>query len=255
MTDNKNIHSTMLTEQQDVLKTIKKCRDNVKNFEKTCNFDTCRTLVDEIILSINNFTTKYRKDLTPDSTYTFDTLVDSYRSKIKTYEYFQILNNKKKNITNFRTDMIFKQRRKTTSDDVRLPTEAEGETNDYVVVPKDTINDNIKEIIEICDFLINDFDTFDSNRFRVIQDESFNIISEKSFFVDNNFISENHKNDLKIMKKEFESLYFDDKSGKELCGHVKELNDEIKFIKSEYSKKYKKYSALKNLYESIKKQK
>jgi hypothetical protein len=245
----------MIEEQQGLFLTIRKQKENLNGFEASQNYDLANRMVEEIISSLNNFLTKYSSDINKDNNtqLRFTALISSYESKKKTYEYLTFIQEKKKTIVQVRTENIFKARRKTSSNDIDENEAKLEEANDYVYIPKDSINDNIKDTIELCDVILSELNAFDINRFKVIQDESFDIITQKSFFIDNTFMPENHRNVIKSLRNKLESLYIQEKTIDNIADRVKQLNDVIRLVKEEYRRRFNKYKLLKTLLKDDKK--
>jgi hypothetical protein len=245
-------NTKLIEEQQDLLSTIRKLKESVLDFESSGNYNKAQSQVGEIISSLNNFLSRYNNNTDTNNLNQFKVLLTTYENKKKDYDYLIYIQGKRKNIEHVRIENIYKTRRKSSNDLEERENAPIEEGGDYVYIPKDSINDIIKDAVELCDAMLGDFHTFDINRFKVIQDESFDIITQKSFVIDNNFVPENHKNGMRLFKKKLEGLFMQDKAHNEMTNKVKRLNEEIGFIKGEYCRKFKKYKVLKNLYQTAK---
>lgn len=242
--------ASILLEKETLMNDIKILSKDVKDLENTKNYTTATEKLGVLIVMIKNFIDKNKTFIPRDNIIWYNTLIQSYEDKKKSYEYFSFLAEKTSLIKKKMTEKYLGNNKNKNKDE--NVDSSQTQIEEYEFVKSSSSIDILKDIIEIAGSLIKYYEiqieNNDRNRknFNVKQVQSF-----ESFYIydyQNNSHSHNiidrYIEEVKGIKSECESLL----ESNELDGNVtKGLQKQIGIIKEEFQKIYPKYINLREL--------
>jgi hypothetical protein len=235
------------SEKQYIFTNIKIISNKIKEYEKSKNYPIAIESINDIISILKEYITKNKANITQVEQFSFNTLIDSYTHKLKSYDYLKYVDDKKKLINEKSFDKYLKKKK---TDDYTENTSI----IDYEVIPSNKIIDALNQIIELCNNLVRYYNEYETenktDNFKQIQQSSMesyyvyerqNITNEMS-----NNTMENHIEDINNLKKDCEKLIkmYDTSMAHYHNFKLKDMNNQISIIKEEFNKIYPKYRNL-----------